>query len=284
MNYSYNSSVSGGGAFVLFLLMIAFYVLVVIGLWKTFIKAGHPGWAAIVPFYNIYIWVQIAGRPTWWFWVILVGALLGWIPIIGWILIIAIWVMSLFLALDVAKNFGQGTGFGILLWLFSGIMYLVLGFGNYQYKQVANVAPGYAQPVGPPTAPAPGQPMAPAHVPWQSTPPIPGPAGQPMTPPPPLVQPLTPAPLAAPPSQVAPPPPPPAPAQAVAPAAETATPTPPPAEVAEAVTEAAPAEAAPPAEAAAPTPPPVDAAAPTPPPVEPAPPESPAPPPSPPVS
>jgi hypothetical protein len=263
MNTSYSYSIGGAGAAVMFLLMIAFYVLVVIGLWKTFIKAGHPGWAAIIPFYNIYIWVQIAGRPTWWFWVILVGALLGWIPIIGWILIIAIWVMSLFLALDVAKNFGQGTGFGILLWLFSGIMYLVLGFGDYQYKQVANVAPGYAQPMAPPPGQPMGQamdqPMAPAHVPWQSVPPVPGPAPQQMTPPPPLAQPLQPRPLTPPPAQVAPPTPPPAeaapptppPAEAVVEAAEAA-----PAEVETAEVEAAPAEEAPP-ESPTPPPPPV---------------------------
>ena len=202
MNYSY--SAGGAGAAVMFLLMIAVYVVVVIGWWKTFVKAGQPGWAAIVPFYNLYIWVKIAGRPTWWFWVMLVGVLLGWIPILGWILIIGVWVMSLLLALDVAKNFGQGTGFGILLWLFSGIMYLVLGFGNYQYRQVANVAPAYGQPMGQPI----GQPMAP-------------PPGQPMAPPPPLAQPVQPQPLSPPPAQAAPPTPPPA---------EAAPPTPPPAE------------------------------------------------------
>ena len=208
MNYSYSYSAGGAGAAVMFLLMIAFYVIVVIGLWKTFIKAGHPGWAAIIPFYNMYIWVQIAGRPIWWFWVMLGGVLLGWIPILGWILIIGVWVMSLLLALDVAKNFGQGTGFGILLWLFSGIMYLVLGFGNYQYRQVANVAPGYAQPMGQPMAPPPGQPMAP---------------------PPPLAQPVQP--LSPPPAQAAPPTPPPAQAAPpTSPPAQSAPPTPPPAE------------------------------------------------------
>jgi len=198
MNYNYSYSLGGAGAAVMFLLMIAVYVVVVIGWWKTFVKAGQPGWAAIVPFYNLYIWVKIAGRPTWWFWVMLVGVLLGWIPILGWILIIGVWVMSLLLALDVAKNFGQGTGFGILLWLFSGIMYLVLGFGNYQYRQVANVAPAYGQPMGQPI----GQPMAP-------------PPGQPMAPPPPLAQPVQPQPLSPPPAEPAPPesptPPPPPP-------------------------------------------------------------------------
>jgi hypothetical protein len=214
MNYSYSYAASGVGATIMFLFMIAFYVLIVVGLWKTFIKAGHPGWAAIIPFYNIYIWVQIAGRPTWWFWVILVGALLGWIPIIGWILIIGIWVMSLLLALDVAKNFGQGTGFGILLWLFSGIMYLVLGFGDYQYKPVANVAAGYAQPMGQPVAPPPPAPAGQTYVP-----PTPGPAA----PPPPLAQPVMPQPLTPPPAQAAPPTPPAEPAPP-----ESPTPPPPP--------------------------------------------------------
>ena len=65
MNYNYSYSAGGAGAAVMFLLMIAVYVVVVIGWWKTFVKAGQPGWAAIVPFYNLYIWVKIAGRPTW---------------------------------------------------------------------------------------------------------------------------------------------------------------------------------------------------------------------------
>ena len=32
--------------------------------------------------------------------------------------------------------FGHGAGFGILLWPFAPIMYLVLGFGSSQYKPV----------------------------------------------------------------------------------------------------------------------------------------------------
>jgi len=206
MDYSYSSSLSGAGAAVMWLVIVAFYVIVIIGGWKTFVKAGHPGWAIIIPFYNLWIWIKIAGRPTSWFWIMLVGALLGWIPIVGWLLIIAIWVMSLFIALDVAKNFGQGTGFGILLWLFMPIMMLVLGFGNFQYRQVAHPAAGtvagyggggYASPPPPP----PAQPM-------QTS------ATQPLAPPPP------PPPLEAPPA---------APAPQVMPAAETPPPMVPPA-------------------------------------------------------
>jgi hypothetical protein len=40
------------------------------------------------------------------------------------------------LRLDVARNVGHGGGFGVLLWLFAPIMYLVLGFGSSQYRPV----------------------------------------------------------------------------------------------------------------------------------------------------
>lgn len=193
MDYSYSSSINGAGAAVWALLVIAFYVVVIIGGWKTFVKAGHPGWAVIIPFYNLWIWIKIAGRPASWFWIMLVGALLAWIPIIGWLLIIAIWVMSLFIALDVAKNFGQGTGFGILLWLFAPIMMLVLGFGNFQYRQVAHPAAGAAGGYGGGYAAAP-PPPPPSYQPGES------PAPQPLAPPPP------PPPLTAPPAAQAVPP------------------------------------------------------------------------------
>jgi len=48
-----------GGVWVLFWLAV---VVVIIGGWKTFEKAGHPGWAILVPFYNAYILLKIAGQ------------------------------------------------------------------------------------------------------------------------------------------------------------------------------------------------------------------------------
>ena len=34
--------------------------------WKVFEKAGQPGWAAIVPIYNLIVWIKVAGKPVWW--------------------------------------------------------------------------------------------------------------------------------------------------------------------------------------------------------------------------
>jgi hypothetical protein len=102
------------------LIFLALAVAAIAGFWKVFVKAGHPGWACIVPIYNIYILTQIAGRPAWWI-------VLFLIPLVN------IVAMAL-LAIDVAKAFGQSAVFGIvMLFLLSGIGYLMLGFGNYQY-------------------------------------------------------------------------------------------------------------------------------------------------------
>ena len=97
-------------------------ILVIAGLWKTFVKAGHPGWGAIIPIYNIYLMIKVAGRPGWWL-------ILYFIPIVNVIILIIV-------SIDIAKNFGHGAGYGVLLWLFAPIMYLVLGFGSDRYQPV----------------------------------------------------------------------------------------------------------------------------------------------------
>ena len=109
-----------GLGIVFFLVMMAVAVVFIIGYWKVFVKAGQPGWAAIIPIYNAYILLKIAGRPGWWLLLLL-------IPFVNIIII-------LLLSIDIAKSFGQSPVFGvILLFLLSGIGYLVLGFGKYQY-------------------------------------------------------------------------------------------------------------------------------------------------------
>ena len=58
--------------------------------------------------------------------------ILSLIPIVN----IAAVIMLLITDLDISTNFGHGAGFGVLLWLFAPIMYLVLGFGGSEYRPV----------------------------------------------------------------------------------------------------------------------------------------------------
>lgn len=112
-------SAAFGGMALLFWLAVV--VVVIVGGWKMFEKAGQPGWAILIPIYNAYIMLKIAGRPGWWL-------LLYLIPLVNI-------VVAVVVAIDIAKAFGQGAAFGFfLLFLLCGIGYLVLGFGNYRYQ------------------------------------------------------------------------------------------------------------------------------------------------------
>ena len=113
---------------VMLLVWLAILLVTIIGGWKTFEKAGQPGWAIFIPIYNFYILLKIAGRPGWWLLLLL-------FPLVN----IAI---AFIVAIDVAKSFGEGAVFGILLLaIFSPIGYLMLGFGNYRYLGPAAAHP-----------------------------------------------------------------------------------------------------------------------------------------------
>jgi signal peptidase I len=54
------------------LLTLSFFLASAAGLWRIFEKAGHAGWMAIVPFYNIYIWLKVIHKPLWWYLFVLI--------------------------------------------------------------------------------------------------------------------------------------------------------------------------------------------------------------------
>lgn len=97
------------------------YVIAVVALWPVFTKAGRPGWAAIIPIYNTYTLVKIAGYH---------GALtiLFFIPI-------ANIVVGILVGLGVGRAFGRSGVFSFfLLWLLSIIGYFIIGYGRSTYQ------------------------------------------------------------------------------------------------------------------------------------------------------
>ena len=105
---------------IVMIVALAIAVVCIIGMWKVFEKSGQPGWACIIPIYNIYILLKVAGRPGWWLFLML-------IPLVNLVFI-------LLLSIDIAKCFGQSAVFGVvLIFLLGGIGYVILGFGNYRY-------------------------------------------------------------------------------------------------------------------------------------------------------
>jgi hypothetical protein len=68
-------------------------LLLIVAMWKVFVKAGQPGWSAIIPIYNWIVWCKIVGRPAWW--VLL--------------LLICFPIFYIILCIDLAKSFGKGV-------------------------------------------------------------------------------------------------------------------------------------------------------------------------------
>ena len=115
----------GGAAL---LVWLAIFIVVVAAGWKVFEKAGQPGWAIIVPIFNIYIMLKIVGRPAWWL-------VLYFIPVVNV-------VIAVIISMDMAKSFGQSAAFGIvLLFLLCGVGYLILAFGSARYVGPAAAVP-----------------------------------------------------------------------------------------------------------------------------------------------
>lgn len=101
-------------------LLLLIVVALIAAIWKTFEKAGQPGWAAIVPIYNLYIMVKMVGKPGYW-------VVLMLIPIVNYIFLI--WTYNL-----ISKSFGKGVGFTLGLIFLSPIFWMILGFGSAQYQ------------------------------------------------------------------------------------------------------------------------------------------------------
>lgn len=118
------------------LVTLVFCVISVIANWKIFKKAGEPGVAAIVPFWN----TAVLFRMTWGKWYLMFLML---IPLVN----IVIGIITMF---KLAKVFGKGMGFGFGLLFLSPVFMLILAFGKAQYVGInKDVSTGPAVPEEP---------------------------------------------------------------------------------------------------------------------------------------
>ncbi len=106
-------------------LYLVVWVLIIISFWKIFEKAGKPGWASIIPIYNIIILLEIIGKPWWWLLLLLIP---------GVNIIFGIWMLNL-----LSISFGKTEGFTVGLVLLPFIFLPILGFGEDVYKGPAGI-------------------------------------------------------------------------------------------------------------------------------------------------
>lgn len=123
-----NSDGAGAAAALAGLVILVIYlgiiILTVAGLWKAFVKAGKPGWAAIVPIYNVIVLLEIVGKPIWWI-------ILFLIPFVNFI-------MAIIVSNEVSKAFGRGIGTTVGLIFLPFVFWPILGFGSAKYQGSAS--------------------------------------------------------------------------------------------------------------------------------------------------
>jgi hypothetical protein len=105
---------------VLLFVVVIIVVIVIASLWRIFTKAGKPGWASIVPIYNVFVELDIIGRPWWWI-------LLMLIPFVNIIVKFVIYY-------DLARSFGKGLGYMLGLVFLPIIFFPMLAFGDATYQ------------------------------------------------------------------------------------------------------------------------------------------------------
>lgn len=117
---------------------LLFAVVAVIALWQIFRKAGEEGWAAIVPYYNLYVLYKITWGNGWFFLLLLIP--------------FANFVIGIITLVKLAKAFGKGGGFACGLIFLNFIFMLILAFSkDIQYVGVPGKEPvtdnfgGYGQ-------------------------------------------------------------------------------------------------------------------------------------------
>lgn len=110
----------GSGGAAAWIIYVAVIVFMIVAIWRVFEKAGQPGWAAIIPIYNIYVLIKVAGQPGWWL-------ILYFIPLVNI-------VIEIIVQVGVAEKFGKGGGFAVGLIFLPFIFYPILAFGEAKYQ------------------------------------------------------------------------------------------------------------------------------------------------------
>lgn len=123
------------------LLIMAIYTLILN--WKLFNKAGLEGWKAIVPYYNVFLLLDIAMNKKTrnvCFIVFIVATvaspILMWIPIVGWILMpLSICAPIYIMNFALPKVFGKDTTMCVLNIFFPLVILAILAFGSSTYDE-----------------------------------------------------------------------------------------------------------------------------------------------------
>ncbi|MBP8640193.1 MAG: zinc-ribbon domain-containing protein [Oscillospiraceae bacterium] len=173
------------------IISIAIGVLTIVALWKLFEKAGEPGWAALIPFYNAYVLFKISWGNGWFFLLSVVPAILYEVVYIGFftkfianivghgmdksfndafvistassaismsLILFVLWAamlaVNIIFCIKLAKVFGQGGGFACGLFFLEVVFICIIAFSkNIHYIGIPGKIPPYGVGGGQPRQP-----------------------------------------------------------------------------------------------------------------------------------
>ena len=122
---------------------VVWHILQAVADWKIFSKAGRPGILAFIPIVNIYVeygicWSNFMGL----IYLVCVGITSyvsgvqepsSTLTTVSGVASVAALVLHIVQSIKLAKSFGKGVGYGILLILFGPLARLFLGLGDSRY-------------------------------------------------------------------------------------------------------------------------------------------------------
>ncbi len=117
------------GVLIWFCVMLIIYVVPIIGLWKTYSKAGQSGWASIIPIYYAYVLGKIVYGEKLGY-VGIIGIIINFIPVIGTIASLVFWMYTFYYLF---KSFNCENGTSILFAFFAPIGWIYVGCGKSSY-------------------------------------------------------------------------------------------------------------------------------------------------------
>ena len=94
-------------------------ILTLVAFWFIFSKFGEPGWKAVIPFYNTYIWYKYTWGNGWYF-------LFLFVPIAN----IVFYILTM---IKTAKAFGHTDGFAVGLIFLPPVFLLILALNEDRY-------------------------------------------------------------------------------------------------------------------------------------------------------
>lgn len=149
-----------GAEAVINLLSLLLMTASIAGTWMVFVKAGHQGWKAVIPFYNYYMLLRITKHSGWWVAVLVVPTVLilfagatityqlvqlsaggaqALVEMVAVIILIAtpiVITINAVVMYDLARAFGKRLPFTVGLTLFPFIFLIWLGFGDETFRGV----------------------------------------------------------------------------------------------------------------------------------------------------